>query len=426
MSSNARNREETEAAPGTSTGKKRIRERFRATLAGLLELEVLRVRCKIMVETALGKTKVDPKDSTSTIIQQRQHHYWVDKDLFRLNLKRSFSEEAVYEARKSRGLWSCSSHSSEDLLLHQYLTERSWREQELQLHMESQSRASSGYSDFGDVFTPSDCDETISSLSTSLASLKYKNTLGEGECFMEEPQRSRPILLQEQRGVQSHFSDETIPEDGFRSVADLYPDSHWPDVSDILQPKVVLQPIYRSDIPGHRGMEVYRYPSPLHAVALQSPLYAPQSPQNNSKKNGRRFSGSSTSSSLKPGLKVSEHSCCLAKSTYLSSNLLKKHTNSLGRNMHFEKHRREEIILKRARVQCHSHSAAPRDGGMTSRPKRAMHRTSSLHKSKPSFYYFQSTDSTHLRRNREDVCEHSIHYASSEKASKFETNTYLL
>ncbi len=418
MLSNALNREETEAAPGTSTGRKRIRERFRATLAGLLELEVLRVRYKTMVETALGKTKVDPKDSTSAIIQ---HHYWVDKDSFRLNLKRSFSEEAVHEARKSRGLWSCSSHSSEDLLLHQCLTERSWCDQELHSHMESQSRTSSGYSDFGDVFTPSDCDETISSLSTSLASLKYKNTLGEGECFMEEPQRSRPILLQEHRGVQSHFSDETIPEDGFRSVADLYPDSHWPDVSDILQPKVVLQPIYRSDLPGRQGMEVYRYPSPLHAVALQSPLYAPQSPQNNSKKIGRRFSGSSTSS-LKPGLKVSEHSCCLAKST----NLLKKHTNSLGRNMHFEKHRREEIILKRARVQSHSHSTAPRDEGMTSRPKRAMHRTSSLHKSKPSFYYFQSTDSTHLRRNREDVCEHSIHYASYEKASKFETNTYLL
>lgn len=416
MLSNALHREETEAVPWTSTGSKRIRERFRATLAGLLELEVLRVRHKVMVETALGKTKVDPKDSTSTIIQQRQHDYWVDKDSFRLKLKRSFSEEAVNEARKSRGLWSCSRHSSEDLLLHQCLTERSWHDQELHSHIESQSRASSGFCDFGDVFTPSDCDETISSLSTSLASLKYKNTLREGECFMgEEPQRSRPILFQEHRGVQTHFSDETIPEDGFRSVVDLYPDSHWPDVSDILQPKVVLQPTYRSDLPGHQGMEVYRYPSPLHAVALQSPLYAPQIPQNNRKKNGRCFSGSSTSSLLRPGLKVSEHSCCLAKSTYISCNLLRKHSNSLGRNMHFEKHRREEIILKRARVQCHSLSAAPRDGGMTSRPKRGMHRTSSLHKNKPSFYSFKST---HLQRNREDVCEAAVSTASAMQAMK--------
>lgn len=412
MLSNALHREETEAAACTSTGRKRIRERFRATLAGLLELAVLRVRHKIMVETALGKTKVDPKDSTTTIIQQRQHDYWVDKDSFRLKLKRSFSEEAVHEARGSTGLLSCSSHSFEDLLHHQCLTERSWHDQELHSHMESQSRASSGFCDFVDVFTPSDCDETISSLSTSLASLKYKNTLGDGECFVvEEPQRSRHILLQEHRGVHSNFSDETIPKDGFRFVADLFPDSHWLDVSDILQPKVVLQPTYRSDLPGHQGMEVYRYPSPLHAVALQSPLYAPKSPQNNREKNGR----TSTSSLLRPGLKVSEHSCCLAKSTYLSSNLLKKHTNSLDRNMLFEKHRREEIILKRARGQCHSHSAAPRDGGMTSRPKRSMHRTSSLHKNKPSFYSFQST---HLQRNREDVCEAAMSTASTMQAMK--------
>lgn len=412
MLSNALHREETEAAPWTSAGRKRIRQRFRATLAGLLELEVLRVRHKVMVETALGNNKVDGEDSTSMNIQQGQHHYWVDKDSFSLKLRRSFSEEAVYEDRKSRGLWS--SHSSEDLLHHQGLTERSWHDQDVPSVMGSQSRASSGFCDFGDVSTPSDCDDTISSLSTSLASLKYKNSLEEGECFMgEETQRSRPVLLQEHREVQSHFSDETIPEDGFRSVADLYPDSHWPDVSDILQPRVVLQPTYRSDLQCQKGMEVYRYPSPLHAVALQSPLYAPQSPQNNRKKNGRHFPGSSTSSLLRPGLKV-EHSCCLAKSTYL----LRKHTNSLGRNMHFEKHRREEIILKRARVQGHGHSAAPRDVGMASRPKRGMHRTSSLHKNKPSFYSFQST---YLQRNR-DMCEAAASTASTMQAMKGHLN----
>lgn len=396
MSSTAVHREEPEVAPWTSTGRKRIRERFRATLAGLLELEVLRVRHKAMVETALEKTETDPEDLTSTNIQQGQL-YWVDKDSFQLKLRRSFSEEAIHEVGKSRGLWSCSSHSSDDLLHHQCLRERSWHHQELHSHMESRSRASSGFCDgnFGHVFTPCDSDDNVRSLSTSLASLKY-NSFGERECLTgEEILRCRPILLQEHRTVQSHFSDEAILEDGLRYVADLYPDSHWPDVSDILQTKVVLQPTYRSDLARHQGMEVYRYPSPLHAVALQSPLFVPHSPQNNKKKNGRHFSGSSTSSSPRPGLacpwKVSEHSCCLAKS----------------RNMHFEKHKCEEIILKRARVQCHSHTASPRDGGMPSWPKRGMHRTSSLHKNKPSFYSFQST---YLQRNREDVScnEHSI------------------
>lgn len=415
MSSTAVYREDPEVVLWASTRRKRISERFRATLAGLLELEVLRIRHRAMVETALEKTETDPENSNSTNIQQGRHHYWVDKDSFQLKLRRSVSEEAIHEIGKSRGIWSCSSHSSEDLLHHQCLTERSWHHQGLHSHMDSRSRASSGFCDsnFGDVFTPCNSDDNVCSLSTSLASLKY-NTFGERECLTgEETLRRRPVLLQEHRTVQSHFSDEAIPEDGFRSIADLYPDSHWPDVSDILQPKVVLQPTYRSDLAGHQSMEVYRYPSPLHAVALQSPLFAPHSPQNNREKNGRHFSGSSTSSSPRPGLacpwKVSEHSCCLAKSTYSSSssNLLRKHTNSLASNMHFEKHKREEIILKRARVQCHSHTASPRDGGMPSRPKRGMHRTSSLHKNKPSFYSFQST---YLQRNREDVScnEHSM------------------
>jgi len=165
-----------------------------------------------------------------------------------------------------------------------------------------------------------------------------------------------------------------------------------------------VDPKYQSNLVSSNGTEVYCYPSPLHAVALQSPLYAPHSRQNNREKNGRHFSGSSTSYSPRLGLacpwKVSEHSCCLAKSTYSlsSSNLLRKHTNSLGSNMHFEEHKREEIILKRARVQCHSHIASPRDGGMPSVPKRSMHRTSSLHKNKPSFYSFQSTSAEKQKR----------------------------
>ncbi len=309
-----------------------------------------------MVETALGKPKVDPKDSTSTIIQQRQHHYWVDKDSFRLNLKRSFSEEAVHEARKSRGLWSCSSHSSEDLLLHQCLTERSWLDQELHSHMESQSRTSSGYSDFGDVFTPLTVTKP-SALSPPLWPPWNTRTLSERE----------NVSWRNLRGADPFYyksTEEFNPISQMRRflkmVSDLWQICIQTRTGQMCQtyfnPKLSCNRIYRSDLPGRQGMEVYRYPSPLHAVALQSPLYAPQSPQNNSKKIGRRFSGSSTSS-LKPGLKVSEHSCCLAKST----NLLKKHINSLGRNMHFEKHRREEIILKRARVQSHSHSTAPRD-----------------------------------------------------------------
>lgn len=381
-------KEETEAMLWTSTGRRRIRERFRATLAGLLELEVLRVRHKGMVETALGKA--EEETSHSTEIQEQEYQYWMDKDTLRLS--RSFSEEAVHDTEKSRGLWSRSSHSSEDLLFLQCFKERSQNHQELHTPMESQSRASSGFCESDFVFTPGD-ESDVSSLSTSMASLRSP---GEPEYFMNE-KGNRSILFQNtkqqrRRSQDDFFSDVVIPEDGFLSVADLYPDSHWPVVSDILQPKVVLQPTYRTDLPGHQGMEVYRYPSPLHAVALQSPLYAPHSPQNNRKRNGRHFSrrAVSNSSSLqrqdftKPLL---ECPCCHAKS-YLS--------NLFWRDVHPKNHRCEEVILKRALVQHHSSTAAQR--GTYSRSKRSMHRTSSLGRNKSSSYSFQSTS---LQKNKD-------------------------
>ncbi|KAA0704639.1 Dapper -like protein 1 [Triplophysa tibetana] len=288
-------KEETQPMLLNITGRKRIRERFRATLAGLLELEVLKARHKEMVETALGKTEEEASHGTK--IQEQLYQCLLDKDSLRL--RRSFSEEAIHDTRKERGLWSCSSHSSEDLLYCQCFKERSQHHQELHTYTQLQSRASSGFcdSDFGDGFTPS--DDTVSSLSTSMASLRSKYSSGELEYFMSETTpRNLPIIFQNNKqhrrrshaDLLSHFSDDMIPEDGFLSVADLYPDSHWPVVSEILQFKVVLQPTYRTDLPGHQGMEVYRYPSPLHAVALQSPLYAPHSPQNNRKKNERHFS----------------------------------------------------------------------------------------------------------------------------------------
>lgn len=367
-------------APCSSTERKRIRDRFRATLAGLLELEVLRVKYKVMVETALGKTEAVSENSTSTPILQGQHHYWVDEDSFRLKLKRSCSADALHEVVKSRALWSCSSRSSEDLL-HLCRMERIWHPQELQ------SRSSSGFCESHS--TPTTCKDSVNSLYRSTASLKY--SFEEREYFTNETLKNQPILLHDYKGVQSHFSDEAIPEIGFRSVADLYPDSHWPDVSDVLQPKVVLRPNYRSDLPGHQ--KIYRYPSPLHAVALQSPLYASHSLQNNQENNWRRFSGSSTTKSI--GLvcpwNFSEHSCRLDKSTYLSSSLLRKHSE---RSNHFEKQGLEEVILKRARVQCNDSG----DGGMmSSRPKKGMHCSDPIHKSK-SFYVFQYT---HLQKNRQ-------------------------
>lgn len=49
------------------------------------------------------------------------------------------------------------------------------------------------------------------------------------------------------------------------------------DSTSTLHPKLQLDPRYCTDLVSRRTKEVYSYPSPLHAVALQSPLFTSQS-----------------------------------------------------------------------------------------------------------------------------------------------------
>nr|XP_015194228.1 PREDICTED: dapper homolog 2-like [Lepisosteus oculatus] len=74
---------------------------------------------------------------------------------------------------------------------------------------------------------------------------------------------------------------------GFLSLSDLCPglggrspgspstSSHRPPASFCWDPRFPLDPKFCSDLVSRKTKEVYPYPSPLHAVALQSPLYAP-------------------------------------------------------------------------------------------------------------------------------------------------------
>lgn len=256
-----------------ATRRKRILGRFRATLAGLLELEVLRVRQKEMVEAALEQQESPDHTDDLLTFQQGPYQYWVEESSFRLKLKRSVSHENLTDIRNPRTLVdlrrSGVHNSSEELQdLHRHECEG------------RQSRVSSGFCESH--------NDAMSSLSTSLASLSHQNPESSADFRQEHGTNStRRFCLSKTQ--QEHvrkgdtttqgFSQLVIPEAGFLSVLDLYPDSHWPEISNILQPQVVLEPSYRSDLRSRHGSEVYRYPSPLHAVALQSPLYAPQSPE---------------------------------------------------------------------------------------------------------------------------------------------------
>lgn len=358
---------------------KRIRGRFRATLAGLLELEVLRVRHKEMVEAVLEKQE-SPDHLDDLIIQQGRYQFWVEESYFRLKLKRSLSDENLTDIRNPRTFLDLRRmgvhHSSEDLHSHECDNKR--------------SRVSSGFCESH--------SHAVSSLSTSLALLSHQSTDSSASSRQELHTNSfwRSCLLKTKEEhvrksdtMTGGFSQVVIPEAGFLSVVDLYPDSHWPDISDILQPQVILELSYRSNLKSLQGSEIYRYPSPLHAVALQSPLYAPQSPENKRKNEG-----------CSPGIFISRTSS-LPRSDFVhgqrrgfecthshpdSPTSMKSVMSLTSSHACLENPQCEEIILKRARGEVWNHTKAE-CSGITSWSRRnlaSLHRTCSVGRSKTS------------------------------------------
>lgn len=353
----------------TGTRGKRIRGRFRATLAGLLELEVLRVRHKQMVEAALERPESSDHLDHLISFQQEQYQYWVETSSFRLKLKRSLSHENLSHVGNPRKFLDVR-RSFEDL-------------HDLQRHRgkDQQSRVSSGFCESH--------SDAMSSLWVSLASLSHQSTDDSAGHRRERHENFtwRSDLLknkQEQmrKGdtkTSSGFSQVVIPEAGFISVADLYPDSHWPDISNILQPQVVLEPSYRSDLRSCKGSEVYRYPSPLHAVALQSPLYAPQSPEH--KRKSRRCSPGTfittlLSSDFVHGQRRGSECTGSCPDTLTTMSL----TSAVAG---VKNSRCEEIVLKRVRGEMWNRTVAE-GSGITSwyrRSSASLNRTCSMGKS---------------------------------------------
>ncbi|XP_046690160.1 dapper homolog 2-like isoform X2 [Silurus meridionalis] len=359
----------------TGTRRQRIRGRFRATLAGLLELEVLRVRHKKMVEEVLEKHKSPEHLHDLLTFQRSRYRYAVEESSFRLKLKRSLSHENLKDSTNPRKIQdlrrTAVGYSSEDL-------------QDIY-----RSRMSSGF-----------CEgrsDAMSSLSTSLASLSHQSSAGYGsERQTNFTGRSRLLKSQQEHVrkidlISTGFSQAVIPEAGFLSVVELYPESHWLDISEILQPQVVLEPSYRSDLRSLQGSEVYHYPSPLHAVALQSPLYAPQRPEPKGKSH-RCSSGtfsSKTSSLTRPDFVHEQRRALDLNGSHPDSLTTMQSFMSLPSSSGLlENPRCEEIILKRALGEPWNHTRA--EGlGITSwlrRSSASLHRTCSMGKSGTSFF----------------------------------------
>lgn len=362
----------------------RVRERFQATLAGLLELEVLRAKHKQMVEMALESSS-SSSSGTKQSTPPGSYQYWLEGNSSRLRLSRSPSGEALDDFETCGSVQSWSRHSTEDLLLDS--TGHSDEGPRAQAAWDcSSSRASSGFC--GDDQSEMCGDDTdLSFLSNSFVSLSSQNALEASRTLRTR----RPIMMKRSGGRSESREDsptgsaQVIPQDGFLSVASLYPDSHWPDVSEILQPQVILESRYRSDLRCHLGTEVYRYPSPLHAVALQSPLYAPEGPI--------RQTRSLPRSTARPGSRPASIYLC-SQSVFAGSEsfclsvgmctLLPGHTCQTFPHAPCERHRLEAFIARLAQRQQHSKNPLCVSGPPRANPASSLRRTCSMGKGRIS------------------------------------------
>lgn len=208
------------------TERLRTRERQEATLAGLTELEYLRQRQELLVRGALrgaGGPGVAAPRAGELPAEAAQ----------RSRLEEKFLEENILLLRKQL---NCLRRRDAGLL--NQLQELDKQISDLRLdvektseeHLETDSRPSSGFYELSDGASGSLSNSSNSVFSECLSSC-HSST-----CFCSPLEATLTI------------------SDGCPKSADVHPK-------------------YQCDLVSKNGNDVYRYPSPLHAVAVQSPMF---------------------------------------------------------------------------------------------------------------------------------------------------------
>ncbi|XP_030787312.1 dapper homolog 1 isoform X1 [Rhinopithecus roxellana] len=245
------------------TERQRTRERQEATLAGLAELEYLRQRQELLVRGALrgagGAGAAAPR--AGELLGEAAQ---------RSRLEEKFLEENILLLRKQL---NCLRRRDAGLL--NQLQELDKQISDLRLdvektseeHLETDSRPSSGFYELSDGASGSLSNSSNSVFSECLSSchsstcfcspLEATLTLSDG-C----PKSADLIGLLEYK--EGHCEDQASGA-VCRSLST--PQFNSLDVIADVNPK------YQCDLVSKNGNDVYRYPSPLHAVAVQSPMF---------------------------------------------------------------------------------------------------------------------------------------------------------
>ncbi|NXQ56382.1 DACT2 protein, partial [Anthoscopus minutus] len=272
----------------------RVGERLRAALAGLQELQVLREKQRELVRAALAMPQRPAAGGEQQPLSAHSKEH-------RLEATLSALKEQLSRLRR------------QDVGLKSHLDQLDQRISELKLdvsktsseYLDSDSRPSSGFydlSDGGSCSLSNSCtsvySESISSSHTSLlpssqhpkvrlsvfdyrpksadettvhtTSFQQQGTYVSDGCSRDvsgTPARSRP------RPVSTGDLERLIPADA-RFQREMDPKSMLPLCHNGDMHLISMDPKFQNDLVSKNGIDVYPYPSPLHAVALQSPLFS--------------------------------------------------------------------------------------------------------------------------------------------------------
>ncbi|XP_061601613.1 dapper homolog 2 [Cololabis saira] len=278
----------------------RVGERLQAALAGLQELHLLKDRQGDMVSWALGMDREEPVSSVPADLQAAGMMVMMGAEEQRLEATLSALKQQLSRLRK------------QDVGLKSHLQQLDQQISELKLdvskasteQLESDSRPSSGFyelSDGGSCSRSNSCtsvySECLSSSQTSLVPMTSANchispppppgdvsrrrSADESSTQPNPPRATGPLLGSSMIRVAAG-TEQTRPRPVSTGDLDRVM-AHAPGYgrsADAKKPamcsnlKTSMDHKFQCNLESRCGTEVYHYPSPLHAVALQSPLFS--------------------------------------------------------------------------------------------------------------------------------------------------------
>ncbi|KAI1898672.1 hypothetical protein AGOR_G00074790 [Albula goreensis] len=267
----------------------RIGERLKASLAGIMELDLLRFRHWEMVEEVLGR-----RETTETpISQQRGNNEWTAADGSTRSRRQQVlpASESGLPCFNSFGdgiesRWSTLSWDIPSDPLSPPTPDLS-----IDAQLDCDSRPSSGfYSVSGSSLSDSCCSVCSEGTQGALGGAGgVRSSWGPLDCRprssdhstsqWRESRQQPSQSVAEDRGERRPVSTGELEISGLLFLTDLCPGlslsqgSSYPIPDASNQSRLQLDPKFCSDLVSRKTKEVYPYPSPLHAVALQSPLF---------------------------------------------------------------------------------------------------------------------------------------------------------